>query len=70
MALARRRSGLARDFLGFGAPALTTSPAEPKPDLTPSPETTLAEAHRILRGLPVDPLAEEHRDQLRDARPR
>jgi hypothetical protein len=39
----------------------------PKPDFTPSPETTLAEARRILRGLPVDPLAEEHRDTLRAA---
>lgn len=37
----------------------------PKPDFTPSPETTLAEARRILRGLPVDPHAEEHRDILR-----
>jgi len=37
----------------------------PKPDFVPSPETTLAEARRILRGLPADPLAEEHRDTLR-----
>lgn len=37
----------------------------PKPDFAPSPETTLLEARRILRGLPVDPLAEEHRDTLR-----
>jgi len=36
----------------------------PKPDFTPSPETTWAEARRILRGLPVDPLAEQHRDDL------
>ena len=37
----------------------------PKPDFVPSPETTMAEARRILRSLPVDPLAQEHRDELR-----
>jgi hypothetical protein len=39
----------------------------PKPDFVPSPETTLMEARRILRSLPRDPLAEEHRDTLRAA---
>ncbi len=38
---------------------------EPKPEPDWSPETTLAEARRILRRLPVDPLAQEHRDELR-----
>jgi hypothetical protein len=37
----------------------------PKPDFIPSPETTLAEARRILRSLPRDPHAQEHRDVLR-----
>ena len=39
----------------------------PKPAHLPSPETTWAEARRILRGLPVDPHAQEHRDELRAA---
>ena len=38
---------------------------EPKPAHLPSPETTLEQARRILRGLPVDPHAQEHRDALR-----
>ena len=38
---------------------------EPKPAHNPSPETTLDEARRILRGLPVDPQAQLHRDELR-----
>lgn len=40
---------------------------EPKPAHLPSPETTLDEARRILRGLPVDPHAQLHRDELRAA---
>lgn len=38
---------------------------EPKPAHLPSPETVLDEARRILRGLPVDPHAQEHREALR-----
>jgi hypothetical protein len=37
---------------------------EPKPSHVPTPETVMAEARRILRGLPPDPHAQEHRETL------
>lgn len=61
---ARQNAELADYWRGITNGLIDTAP---KPDFVPSPETTLMEARRILRGLPVDPLAQEHRDELRAA---
>jgi hypothetical protein len=59
---ARQHAELADYWRGVTSGLIDTAP---KPDFVPSPETTLMEARRILRSLPRDPLAEEHRDTLR-----
>lgn len=61
-ARARQHAEMADYWRSVTAGLIRTTP---KPAFTPSPETTLAEARRILRALPTDPNAQEHRDTLR-----